>query len=147
MRSHLLASAASCALLLSCSSESPAPQYFGGGGSEGNPPITNLGPPRLLGSGRHVDKVDLLLMIDNSSAMADKQAILAESVPFLLRRLVSPRCLDAERRFVEGPAGGSCPESRAGQQPARRARGRSVALDQSPAAHGRCAERQFADGQ
>jgi hypothetical protein len=41
-----------------------------------------------------VSKIDLLFMIDNSSSMADKQAILAQAVPDLLSRLVDPVCID-----------------------------------------------------
>jgi len=41
-----------------------------------------------------VDKIDLLLTIDNSGSMADKQAILADAVPDLVRGLVNPACLD-----------------------------------------------------
>ena len=41
-----------------------------------------------------IDKVDLLLMIDNASSMADKQRILADAVPDLLRGLVQPKCVD-----------------------------------------------------
>ncbi len=40
-----------------------------------------------------VDKVDLLLMIDNSISMADKQAVLADAVGALLNRLVTPICV------------------------------------------------------
>ena len=40
-----------------------------------------------------VDKIDLLFMIDNSISMADKQAVLKEAVPDLVRRLVSPNCV------------------------------------------------------
>lgn len=40
------------------------------------------------------DKVDLLLMIDNSISMGDKQALLADAVPSLVSRLTSPRCVD-----------------------------------------------------
>jgi len=39
-------------------------------------------------------KLDLLFLIDNSSSMADKQAILAQAVPDLLNRLVDPACID-----------------------------------------------------
>lgn len=39
-------------------------------------------------------KIDLLFMIDNSPSMADKQALLADAVPALVRRLVAPRCVD-----------------------------------------------------
>jgi hypothetical protein len=40
-----------------------------------------------------VDKIDLLFMIDNSISMADKQAILAEAVPLLVQRLITPLCV------------------------------------------------------
>jgi hypothetical protein len=43
---------------------------------------------------RVVDKVDLLFMIDNSLSMADKQEILSEAVPVLVKRLVTPTCVD-----------------------------------------------------
>jgi hypothetical protein len=42
-----------------------------------------------------IDKIDLLLAIDNSSSMADKQAILADAVPDLVTRFVTPNCVDA----------------------------------------------------
>ncbi|APR81626.1 Hypothetical protein A7982_06975 [Minicystis rosea] len=40
-----------------------------------------------------VDKIDLLLMIDNSGSMADKQAILADAVPNLVKGLLNPPCV------------------------------------------------------
>ena len=43
-----------------------------------------------------VDKIDLLLAIDNSGSMADKQKILATAVPDLVSRLVNPLCVDAD---------------------------------------------------
>jgi hypothetical protein len=43
---------------------------------------------------RDVDKLDLLFMIDNSMSMFDKQEILSKAVPVLVRRLVTPNCLD-----------------------------------------------------
>ena len=39
-------------------------------------------------------KVDLLLMIDNSRSMADKQQILGAAVPDLVQRLANPPCVD-----------------------------------------------------
>lgn len=42
-----------------------------------------------------VDKIDLLFMIDNSISMADKQAILADAVPLLVQRLITPICVRA----------------------------------------------------
>ncbi len=44
---------------------------------------------------RSVDKIDLVLMIDNSRSMADKQMILAFAVPDLIGSLLNPRCLDS----------------------------------------------------
>jgi hypothetical protein len=41
-----------------------------------------------------VDKIDLVLMIDNSRSMADKQLILAAAVPDLVGALVNPKCID-----------------------------------------------------
>ena len=64
-----------------------------------NRPIDRLEPKttstvveRLQQNG--VDKIDLLLAIDNSISMADKQAILAAAVPDLVNRLVTPNCVD-----------------------------------------------------
>ena len=42
-----------------------------------------------------VDKIDLLMMIDNSISMADKQSILGDAVGSLVQRLVAPLCVDA----------------------------------------------------
>jgi hypothetical protein len=41
-----------------------------------------------------ITKIDLVLAIDNSRSMADKQQILARAVPDLVEDLVNPRCLD-----------------------------------------------------
>jgi hypothetical protein len=45
-----------------------------------------------------VDKIDILLAIDDSGSMKDKQTILAEAVPRLVESLVNPACVadDAE---------------------------------------------------
>jgi hypothetical protein len=60
-------------------------------------------------------KVDLLLTIDNSRSMKDKQELLANAMPYLVQRLIAPRCTRActpadnctEVQFVEGiPTGG-----------------------------------------
>src|SRR5258706_5135784 len=57
-----------------------------------------------------VSKIDLLFMIDNSSSMSDKQTILAEAVPDLVRRLVDPVCLDpvTGQEFGNRRPDGSC---------------------------------------
>jgi hypothetical protein len=45
-----------------------------------------------------VDKIDLLLAIDNSASMLDKQQILNAAVPDLVNRLVNPICLDQNQQ-------------------------------------------------
>jgi hypothetical protein len=64
-----------------------------------------------------VDKIDLLLVIDDSGSMADKQQVLAQAVPDLVKRLVTPLCVDKEDNAVdpqpqpgEECPGGSTPE-------------------------------------
>jgi hypothetical protein len=47
-------------------------------------------------------KIDLLLMIDNSSSMADKQALLASAVPDLIGRFVDPGCVDPSSHVLVG---------------------------------------------
>ncbi len=41
-----------------------------------------------------VDKIDILLAIDNSRSMADKQQILIKAVPDLVNGLVNPKCVN-----------------------------------------------------
>ncbi|HRI68225.1 MAG TPA: hypothetical protein PK156_28540, partial [Polyangium sp.] len=61
---------------------------------------TDLGPPctttiiteKLQQSS--LDKIDILLAIDNSRSMADKQQILALAVPDLVKSLINPRCIN-----------------------------------------------------
>jgi hypothetical protein len=43
-----------------------------------------------------IERIDLLFMIDNSISMADKQKLLANAVPQLVRRLVQPRCIGTD---------------------------------------------------
>ena len=69
-----------------------------------------------------IDKVDVIVMVDNSSSMADKQRILADAVPDLVRGLVQPRCVDKKTRMRTSdvadplkPDGQQCP---AGSEPA-----------------------------
>jgi hypothetical protein len=54
-------------------------------------------------------KVDLLFDIDNSASMGDKQAILAQAIPDLVTRLVTPNCVDAGGNVVGvSDANGQC---------------------------------------
>jgi hypothetical protein len=75
------------------------------GGAEATP---DAGPPAVTGP---VDKLDLLIMIDNSRSMADKQGVLRFAVPDLVRRLTNPACVDASGNVASPPAAGqACPE-------------------------------------
>lgn len=52
---------------------------------------------------QQIDKVDLLLVIDNSASMGDKQQYLGQAVPALITRLVTPNCVDPSGA-VYGPS-------------------------------------------
>ena len=56
-----------------------------------------------------VDKIDIAFMIDNSLSMADKQVMLSQAVPDMMRRLIEPLCTDEDRTVRERPlVGGGC---------------------------------------
>ena len=55
-----------------------------------------------------VDKLDVLYMIDNSASMGDKQALLAQAVPDMISRLVSPNCVDATGNTIGPSTDGQC---------------------------------------
>jgi hypothetical protein len=75
------------------------------------PSTTNLNVRVVRHS--EVDKLDLLFMIDNSMSMADKQEILSEAVPVLVRRLVTPNCLDDQDRPIGvSDSNGTCAQGR-----------------------------------
>ncbi|KYF94217.1 hypothetical protein BE17_11940 [Sorangium cellulosum] len=58
-----------------------------------------------------VDKIDLLLAIDNSGSMADKQDILAFAIPDLVSGLVNPRCInEAGESTTVGSPNTDCPQ-------------------------------------
>lgn len=67
------------------------------------PRITTTIVERLIQSA--VDKIDLLLAIDNSRSMADKQEILRLAVPDLVNELVNPRCYDENGNEGTRPPG------------------------------------------
>ena len=75
------------------------------------PSITTTVHEKLARS--RIDKIDLVLMIDNSASMADKQAILSDAVPDLVQGLVAPLCVDdggvAVKEQPKDPLG-KCPE-------------------------------------
>ena len=55
-----------------------------------------------------IDKVDLLLMVDNSLYIRDKQELLSEAIPDFLTRLIDPLCEDNAGNLV-AKVGGFCP--------------------------------------
>ncbi len=75
---------------------------------------TSIVVERLAASA--VDKIDLLLVVDNSSSMADKQKILGLAIPDLIVGLVNPPCLDATGNPVGTQPGGPLDKCTAGSQ-------------------------------
>jgi len=79
---------------------------FGGGGAGGSTGAGGTGGTTSTPSTVVVDKVDLVLSIDNSRSMADKQQILALAVPDLVSSLVNPACVDPSTgNFITKPSG------------------------------------------
>jgi hypothetical protein len=96
------------ALVASCGGKTSGTSNAGSSGSSGaTSGSTTIAGATLVRGG--VDKIDLLFMIDNSPSMGDKHALLAEAVPGMIRRLVSPNCVDAAGNptgSTFSPAGG-----------------------------------------
>jgi len=91
------------------------------GGTGGAGGDTTTGTGGTGGGGAKVGKVDILVSVDNSRSMADKQQILSLALDDLLSGLASPPCLDANGQFVSQPGGlDVCPEGSSRQyQPVR----------------------------
>ncbi|HEY2407902.1 MAG TPA: hypothetical protein VGI10_17965 [Polyangiaceae bacterium] len=92
--------------------------FIASGGTGGTGGLSSIGGLGAAGAGgadttpqvTSSNKLDLLLMIDNSASMQDKQSVLAAAVPKLVSRLVAPICVDANGAPVGGSvdAGGQC---------------------------------------
>jgi hypothetical protein len=80
-----------------------------GTSSGGTATITMI--PDDTGPQAQVDKVDLLLAVDNSISMAEKQKMFAQTVPELLSRLVNPHCVNGAGVVTQTPASpkAACP--------------------------------------
>jgi hypothetical protein len=63
----------------------------------GEPGPVDNGPQARIG------KVDLLLAVDNSISMAEKQKLFASALPELVGRLISPYCVNATGAVVSQP--------------------------------------------
>lgn len=60
-------------------------------------------------------KLDLLLVVDNSPGMLDKQRLFAESIPRLIEGLTHPPCIDAASNVIAQSSAGGCPADSAPQ--------------------------------
>lgn len=82
-------------------------------GSVGKDPPTGPIPPDN-GPQAVVGKVDLLLAVDNSLSMAEKQNLFAKAVPELVKHLVNPRCVNTAGQVVAEPAtpDAACPSGK-----------------------------------
>jgi len=74
-------------LFAACSGENAGGNPQSGGGFQPT-------PIDVIGVVPVVTKLDLLVMVDNSASMADKQAILAQMVPDWIGAFVEPGCID-----------------------------------------------------
>lgn len=87
----------------------PGTSGNGGSGLVGGPIPKDDGPQAT------VDKVDLLIAVDNSISMAEKQKLFAKTVPELVKRLASPYCTTTGGSIVSRPISPSeaCPSGSA----------------------------------
>jgi hypothetical protein len=72
---------------------------------DGAPPV----PPTLIATRDRVNSVDLLFVVDNSPSMADKQLVLTDAVPQLVKRLVDPGCVGTDGTYDSDWNGNACP--------------------------------------
>jgi hypothetical protein len=92
------ASALALATLAACDGTTVIGGGSGGGGGSSTTTTTGSGISTSSGPGStiKVDKVDLLVSIDNSRSMADKQAILSLALDDLVQSLTNPHCVDGQ---------------------------------------------------
>lgn len=88
-----------------------SPPIEGGGDSGDSGGSGTTSPPGVGGpipvdnaAQAEANKVDLLLAIDNSISMAQKQALVIKTIPDLMKRLMSPHCVDANGAVTAQPA-------------------------------------------
>src|SRR5687768_2735326 len=84
-----------------------------GEGGDAGEPSTALGENVRRLHHESVGKVDVLLVVDNSISMADKQELLGEAIPTLIRRLIAPGCVDENGNSVGQSADPICPQGSA----------------------------------
>jgi hypothetical protein len=67
-----------------------------GGGTGGNDPSSTTSTGTGSGSMSKVNKVDIVVAVDNSRSMADKQEVLALALADLVQSLTNPLCVDGQ---------------------------------------------------
>lgn len=109
MRNVSILSLATVACIVGCNGEIAV---LGGSETSGLPVVTQppASPQIITPSGQltQSSKVDLLLMIDNSASMGDKQELLKKSLPDLVSRLVTPNCVDPQGAMLARSVAGTC---------------------------------------
>jgi hypothetical protein len=105
------ASLAAALLALGCSTHvientGGGPTGTGGSGTGCTGAACACGPTALVQdlTQQSVNKIDLVLAVDNSAAMAYKQQLLSQVVPELLAGLLNPPCVDATTGVIVGGA-------------------------------------------
>ncbi len=67
-----------------------------GGGTGGNDPSSTTSTGTGTGTMSKVNKVDIVVSVDNSRSMADKQEVLALALADLVQSLTNPLCVDGQ---------------------------------------------------
>jgi hypothetical protein len=116
---HILGCLALGAVVVACGGKSsdtgqgglsfPTNSPAAGGSSANNPGLNSGGMwTEPVSTVQGPPAVDVLLMVDNSISMADKQQVLAASIPRLIDRLVQPNCVDTSGTVVGKSQLGVC---------------------------------------
>ncbi|HWP09006.1 MAG TPA: hypothetical protein VNN72_24860 [Polyangiaceae bacterium] len=84
----------------------------GTGGTNGQAGELGVGGEGATGGVAHTDKIDLLIVVDNSISMFEKQKLLAAAVPKLVLRLVDPWCVGGGEPAAPAEPGHVCPVGR-----------------------------------
>jgi len=84
----------------------------GTGGTSAQAGEAGAGGEGATGGVAHTDKIDLLIVVDNSISMFEKQKLLAAAVPKLVLRLVDPWCVGGGDPPAPAAPGHVCPSGR-----------------------------------
>ncbi|HVY47080.1 MAG TPA: hypothetical protein VHB21_14430 [Minicystis sp.] len=96
--------ALSGATLTACARTGPEDSGGGGAADAGKPPEPDAGPPIQTS-----DKLDVLLVVDNSDDLDLMHDVLANTVPYLMQRLAQPACVNGLGNVVAQTASPTAP--------------------------------------